>query len=271
MLNNVTHRVDVEATAPSQQKTHNKNIKAMTTSHSLAHQKYTGAGGVLKGKLIVPKDLPAELAQGIFAKPGTRDCIVHLATAMSESGSGPTVCGMSIEVLGHSHSRQPNPGHDSGNLLVSGHKKTHAMAEEYHSQAPVHYGNTTAKFAIVPSSPGLLALKSHPFSPETPNALREAIIAFFHCNPAEFDFKVQLKMDNQDSTKPTGETSLYRTVARLVIPSQIAHEKAAESLAFSPAVVVPQESASRLAPYSMMSKLRRRKNNRLGRLNILPA
>ena len=141
------------------------------------------------------------------------------------------------------------------------------MAEEYHSHAPVRFGKTIANFAVVPSSPGLLALKSHPFSPKTPNALREAINAFFQFNPAEFDFKIQL-VENATAKQ-------HYTVARLVIAAQNSADLAMESPAFSPLhASVPQESANRLATSvmsnSVLSRMRRRKSRGLAQLNVLP-
>src|ERR1700709_2558168 len=46
-------------------------------SHAKAH-------GFLRGQLTVAAELPAELAQGLFAQPGTYDAIVRLAHVPGE-------------------------------------------------------------------------------------------------------------------------------------------------------------------------------------------
>lgn len=106
----------------------------------------------------------------------------------------------------------------------SAHPPNHPMDAVYHSLAPFSFGEQLADFCIVPSSPALLALKQHPFSPENPIALREATLAFFQYNPAEFELKVPIGAN--DSTTRSLE---YRTVARLIIPAKIPCEAATES------------------------------------------
>ena len=96
-----------------------------------------------------------------------------------------------------------------------------------------------------PVSPGLQALKEQPFDPETPDALRDAMNAYFKANPAEFELRVQLNtgledMPVEDAQAEWPETeSQYQTVARLVIPTQTAWDPAKdgyfEDLTFSPA------------------------------------
>jgi hypothetical protein len=171
----------------------------------------------LSARLVVANNLPAGLAHGLFAKPGTHDVIVHLTSEAAECScdSGfSAVPGMmltSAENNVFKLSATPQNG-------TSADPCNHLMDEVYFSQTPILYGEHIAAFCLIPSSPGLLAVKNHPFSPDTPNALHEATIAFFQYNPAEFDFKVQLD-----------EGSEYHAVARLIIPSQGVSDAAMET------------------------------------------
>ena len=135
-------------------------------------------------------------------------------------------------------------GANSEKLAFYGHPIVHPASEEYYSQVPFRYGEYVAKLGFFPSSPGLKALKDQPFDPETPDALREAMNAFFKANPAEFELRVQLNtglddMPVEDAQAEWPETeSQYQTVARLVIPVQTAWDPAKdgyfEDLTFSP-------------------------------------
>jgi hypothetical protein len=348
MPNYVLYREDIETIAPDEQETHNKIIEVMTEGHHTTREKYgkavrishAKAHGLLQGKLIVERNLPLELAQGLFSKPEKYDVIVRLATAPGEftdDSKISTVRGMAIKVLGVEGEKLP-PFHnittqdfvfDTGKEFITsgaktflqafkpnaeiaphlsdavkgvisdisrgtnaalnavglnsekldffGHKKSHPMDEEYYSQTAFRYGDYIAKFGVVPSSPGLLALKNHPFDPKSTDALREATIAFFQYNPAEFEFKVQLNTDLEVMNIEDGmakwpeEDSQYQTVARLVIPAQDAYDFAiddfVENLSFSPAHTLVAHrplgsvNRARLVAYTAMASLRRHENN----------
>ncbi len=136
-------------------------------------------------------------------------------------------------------------GVNSEKLAFYGHPIVHPASEEYFSQTAFRYGNYVAKLGFFPVSPGLKALQDQPFDPQTPDALREAMNAFFKNNPAEFEMRVQLntgldEMSIEDAQAAWPETeSQYRTVAKLVIPAQTAWDPAKdgyyEDLSFSPA------------------------------------
>ncbi len=70
-------------------------------------------------------------------------------------------------------------GANSEKLAFYGHPIVHPAGDEYLSQVPFRYGEYVAKLGFFPASPGLQALKEQPFDPETPDALREAMNAFF--------------------------------------------------------------------------------------------
>lgn len=58
--------------------------------------------GLLKGELIIPDDLPPELAQGLFARPGRYEALVRLSQGPSEdlSDKASGQRGLSIKLLG---------------------------------------------------------------------------------------------------------------------------------------------------------------------------
>lgn len=65
------------------------------------------------------------------------------------------------------------------------------MAESYFSQTVIRYGDYIAKLGVIPTSPGLKSLAAQPFDPQTPDALRDATIAYFRSNPADSDVQIQ--------------------------------------------------------------------------------
>ena len=136
-------------------------------------------------------------------------------------------------------------GANSEKLAFYGHNVVHPATEAYFSQTAYRYGDYVAKLGIFPSSKELESLKDQPFDPETPDALRDAMNAYFKTNPAEFELRVQLNtglddmpIENAQAEWPETE-SQYQTVARLVLPAQVAWDAAKdgyfEDLTFSPA------------------------------------
>lgn len=65
--------------------------------------------GLLTGELIVPDDLPVELAQGIFSKPGRYPLVMRLSTVPGDilDDSVSTPRGMAIKILGVEGERLP--------------------------------------------------------------------------------------------------------------------------------------------------------------------
>ncbi len=158
----------------------------------------------LQARLSIDRNLPTELAHGIFAKPGTHEAVVRVAALPYP--------GMTIRFTS-----APAEKID----LYAPHQH-HPMDQEYTSRLPVRFGNGIAKFALVPSSPALLAVKSHPFSAGDSSALREAVRAFFEYNPAEFDLRIQLYSDADADPRTAAwlqDEPPYQTIGRLIIPA----------------------------------------------------
>ena len=119
-------------------------------------------------------------------------------------------------------------GAESATLLtLGGYPETNLLGDDYFSQAPIRYGNYVAKVAVTPASAALRMLKKAPVNlQDRPEGLRETVVDFFRHNAAEWNLQVQLctdleAMPIEDASVAWPERlSPYRTVARIVIPSQ---------------------------------------------------
>lgn len=309
-----------------------KDGMAMRATHAKAT-------GFLKGELLIADGLPAELAQGMFARPGRHDALIRFSQGPSEplSDSASGQRGMSIKVLGvdgaHvSESRErttqdfvlaPDPtfinrnaktfltnfslgagkstmvpesvivagshvargaeavletvGLSSGNLKFFGRPPVHPASHNYYSQAPVRFGEYVAKVAAVPSDRTLAAIGDSHIDTSDDNAFRNAMVAYFARNGAEFDIRVQLCTDLE--TMPiedavvewSEEQSPYRTVARLILSTQNAYTEERrryfdERLAFNPWHALEEHRPlgsimrARLQPYLAAQDSRQRAN-----------
>ncbi len=182
-------------------------------------------------------------------------------------------------------------GANSEKLAFYGHPIVHPAGEEYFSQVAFRYGDYVAKLGLFPVSPGLAELKEQPFDPKTPDALRDAMNAYFKTHPAEYELRVQLNtgiddMPIEDAQAEWSETeSQYQTVARLTIPVQTAWDPAKdgyfEDLSFSPAHTLAAHrplggiNRARLLAYTMLAKRRLADNGKTieapSDLNQVPA
>lgn len=92
MPNYLLYTPEVETIEPDEQETFNKIVQLMTEGQNLTREKYgrplrishAKAHAVVKGQLVVRGDLPLELAQGLFSKPGTYDVLVRMSAAPGE-------------------------------------------------------------------------------------------------------------------------------------------------------------------------------------------
>ena len=107
----VPYRNDIETIASDEAETFGKIVEVMTKGQNITREKYgkavrishAKAHGLLKGELTVPAGLPPELAQGLFARPGTYPVVVRLATAPGElldDSKVSTDRGLAIKVFG---------------------------------------------------------------------------------------------------------------------------------------------------------------------------
>jgi hypothetical protein len=123
-------------------------------------------------------------------------------------------------------------GGDSPLLDFFGHSARHPLTDCYYSQAALRYGDYVAKIVAVPVSSGQDALSRDPLDTSNPNVFRDATVAYFHEQGAEFEIRVQLctnldTMPVEDASVQWSEDeSPYRPVARLVLPRQDAMSEA---------------------------------------------
>ena len=170
-------------------------------------------------------------------------------------------------------------GGESATLkALGGHPQTNPLGESYFSQTPFLYGDYVAKFSLQPASPNLLALKDAPIDLNgDPDGIRAAMVDFFRTGEAMWEFKAQLRTDEQrmpieDASKPWPEdASPFVTVARLRVGPQAAwtHERSSlvdDGMAFSVWQALAAHrplggvNRARRSTYAMSKNLRARHN-----------
>ena len=123
-------------------------------------------------------------------------------------------------------------GADSPLLDFFGHLARHPLADCYYSQAALRYGDYVAKIVAVPVSPGQDALGRGALDTGNPNVFRDATVAYFREQDAEFEIRVQLCTNLE--TMPVEDASVQwpevespcQPVARLSLPRQEAMSEA---------------------------------------------
>lgn len=129
---------------------------------------------------------------------------------------------------------------------MGGYPQTHILGEQFFTQVPVLYGPYMAKLSVRPASPALKALMGkHINTEDAPDALRQAVNAFFSTNAAQWEVLVQLcrnldTMPIEDASVVWPENeSPYLKVATIDIQPQQAWDENTtpaieDKLAFSP-------------------------------------
>ena len=137
-------------------------------------------------------------------------------------------------------------GHSATLAALGGHPATNPLGETYYSQVPVLFGEYFGKICVRPVTPALQALHKAPVDlKDKPDALRDAVAAYFEEQGGEWELCVQLctdigEMPIEDASVAWDETlSPYVPVARLVVGAQASwsDDKARtidDGLAFSP-------------------------------------
>ncbi|WP_092041461.1 catalase family protein [Methylobacterium pseudosasicola] len=169
-------------------------------------------------------------------------------------------------------------GESSPLLDFFGHEPLHPLAEPYYSQAALRYGDHIAKIAAFPASTKQQALAGETLHPgEDPDAFRHAVTAFFAGDAAVFEIRAQLctnlnDMPVEDASKRWDEAaSPYRTVARLILPTQDSQSEARtryanDVLSFRPAHSLAAHRPlgslmrARLKTYQALSSFRHGRN-----------
>lgn len=137
-------------------------------------------------------------------------------------------------------------GLGNGNLRFFGSPPKHPAGDTYYSQVPIRFGDYIAKLGAFPSQATLAAIGEVLVDTDSDNAFRDVMVAFFADNNAEFELRAQLCTDLETMPVENAaivwpeEQSPYRTVARLMLPTQNAYTEERrkyfdERLAFNPA------------------------------------
>jgi hypothetical protein len=292
------YRPDVETIEKDEPETSHALAETLL---SIAHTTYRNAGhavrsvhakshGLLDGTLEILPDLPAPLAQGLFAKPGRHDAVIRLSTSPGDilHDSVSTPRGFSLKILDVEGDRLPGGlegstsqdflmvngkvfnspsaksfltnlkglalttdrmertkeiaskvfravetaleavGGESATLkTLGGHPETHILGESFFTQLPHRYGDYIAKFALVPVSDNLKALKDTPIDANSDeNALRHVVRDVFAGEKGVWELRVQLCTDlsfmpvEDPSALWDEEKSPFIPVARLTVEPQ---------------------------------------------------
>ena len=169
-------------------------------------------------------------------------------------------------------------GSGSSKAAFFGHPLSHPLADSYHSQAPLRFGDHVAKIAAFPVGPEMKALAGQPIDVSTdPDGFRTANVAFFRDHDVHFDLRAQLWTNGE--TQPVEDTSVewpeaetpYVTVATIKLPKQNVYSTERQTyfddvMAFRPAHSLaahrPLGSVmrARLKVYEALSAFRHRRN-----------
>jgi hypothetical protein len=110
---------------------------------------------------------------------------------------------------------------------LGGEPEHHILGEQWYSAVPYLYGQYIAKFALAPVSPELRTLSGTLLhAGDKPDAIREAVKAFFAAHSATWELRVQLctdiaQMPVEDASVEWPESlSPYVTVAHVTMPPQ---------------------------------------------------
>lgn len=269
--------------------------------HKIVMRLSTNPGDILDDSVSTPRGLAIKIADVEGARlPGseaetTQDFVMINAPAFS--AATPKAFLTSLKLLAKTTDRAPTGkkllstllrgaekvvdavGGESGTLKdLGGHPETHILGETFYTAVPCLYGPYFAKLSIAPVSPELNALTNAPLDINGhPNALRDAVNAFFSTQGGEWEVRVQLatdieKMPVEDaSVKWPEDESPFRAVARIRVPSQPAWNEARsvaidDGMTFSPwhGVVAHRPIGgvmrSRKPAYEMSSEFRGRVN-----------
>lgn len=129
---------------------------------------------------------------------------------------------------------------------LGGHPNTHILGDSFYTQTAFLYGPYMAKFTVVPVSAALTALTGTKIDTAGhPDALREAVAAFFQGQGGAWELRVQLCTDlatmpiEDASVEWPQEGSPYIAVGRITVTAQPGWDKASADavdlgMSFSP-------------------------------------
>lgn len=158
-----------------------------------------------------------------FAAPTAKKFLANLKLLASTTDKVPELKQVLSTVLRGVEGALESVGGESALLkTLGGHPNTHILGATFYSQAPIRYGDYIAKMSLAPVSPELVALRDAKLdSKGRPDALREAVKAFFATGGGSWELRAQLctdlkTMPVEDASVPWPEDqSPYVTVGRI--------------------------------------------------------
>ncbi|MCJ2012269.1 catalase family protein [Methylobacterium sp. J-076] len=128
-MNYLRYTPDIETPAPDEQASIDGIIQGMTQQsqtveareHHAVRASHAKSSACVTGELTVPEGLPPELAQGLFAKPGTHPVAVRFAQGPGETLGDrvSTHRGMSIKVFGVPGEKLPGHSADTQDFVLA--------------------------------------------------------------------------------------------------------------------------------------------------------
>src|SRR5450830_1109901 len=133
----------------------------------------------------------------VFSVPGAKKFLTTLKLLAKTTDKAPQLKKALATVLRGAEEMLESAGKQSATLVaLGGHPPTHPLGETFYSQVPLLCGPYMAKVSVAPVSANLLALKNRDLDlRDHPDALRDAVCAFFVGNDAEWELRVQLCND----------------------------------------------------------------------------
>ena len=303
--------------------TFEKHRHALRDAHAKSH-------GIVRGTLTVPEGLAPELAQGLFARPGTYDVIARFSTSPGDILADGVAAfrGLALKVLGvdgpkllpeeadavtqdflffnhpviptgdvksylAAQKRMEKLAHapeqlqealtatarlagdalravglaDPAGVIGQAKPHTHPVGETYYTGAALRHGAYVAKLSVVPASEAARALAGQHVDTGDNFALRDAVVAFFRAQGAEYDVQVQLCTDLETMPVEDGSVrwpedgakggSPYRTVGRLAFPPQEAFSPARRVYADDVLTFTPFHALPAHRPLGSIMRVRR--------------
>ena len=259
---------DIETIQPNEQESIDGIIQGMSQQTETVEKReghavrasHAKSSACVIGELTIAPGLPPELAQGVFATPGTHPVAIRFAQGPGETLGDrvSTHRGMAIKIFDvpakkigaavplpegfksavSSLARNVNKalhavGTESPKADFFGHPFSHPLAEPYFSQCPIRYGDYVAKLGAFPASSEQAALKDWELdAKQDEDGFRHAAVRYFGEHDAAFELRVQLWANAE--TQPIEDTSVdwpqedsrYLTVGTIRIPRQEAYSAA---------------------------------------------
>jgi hypothetical protein len=201
-----------------------------------------------------------------FLKKDGKSFLSSLKLLAATTDRSPALKKALSAVLRGAESLIESAGGQSPTLVnLGGQRETHILGETFYSTTPFLYGEYMAKFSIAPASTELLALNKVPLDlKDKPNGLRAAVFSFFTEHGAQWELRAQLctelkemPIENPEVVWPES-LSPYRTIARLVVPAQLAWSEARAKIIDEGYSFTPWHGIAAHRPLGSINRLRKR-------------